>query len=221
MLPRVLLSEQADFKEQQNAIQELVLSRGHFCIFLPKFTPSSTSSSGTGPASFAARRSLQRSRLSCRFSGASAVFPPRASAAPRRCCATAITMVASRRPLQRSRLQSALQSSSLSALQQVAGHCPRSAESLLRDGHRNGRVSAAVTTVAPTISLLTWVKCPASMLRDGHYNGSVAAAVTTVSPMQSCLHVVGLGRSTLWASIERACQSVPASRAEGELHQQG
>jgi len=173
------------------------------------------------PASFAARRPLQRSRLSCRFSGASAVFPPRASAAPRRCCATAITMVASRRPLQRSRLQSALRSSSLSALQQVAGHCPRSAESLLRDGHRNGRVSAAVTTVAPTISLLTWVKCPASMLRDGHYNGSVAAAVTTVSPMQSCLHVVGLGRSTLWASIERACQSVPASRAEGELHQQG
>ena len=130
-------------------------------------------------------------------------------------------MVASRRPLQRSRLQSALQSSSLSALQQVAGHCPRSAESLLRDGHRNGRVSAAVTTVAPTISLLTWVKCPASMLRDGHYNGRVSAAVTTVSPMQSCLHVVGLGRSTSWASIERARQSVPASRAEGELHQQG
>ena len=32
-----LLSEQADFKEQQNAIQELVLSRGHFCVFLPKF----------------------------------------------------------------------------------------------------------------------------------------------------------------------------------------
>ena len=29
----------ADFKEQQNAIQELVLSRGHFCIFLPKFHP--------------------------------------------------------------------------------------------------------------------------------------------------------------------------------------
>jgi len=73
---------------------------------------------------------------------------------------------------------------SLSALQQVAGHCPRSAESLLRDGHYNGRVSAAVTTVAPTISLLTWVKCPASMLRDGHYNGRVSAAVTTVH-MQS------------------------------------
>ena len=34
-----LLSEQPDFKEQQNAIQELVLSRGHFCIFLPKFHP--------------------------------------------------------------------------------------------------------------------------------------------------------------------------------------
>ncbi len=34
-----LLSEQTDFKEQQNAIQELVLSQGHFCIFLPKFHP--------------------------------------------------------------------------------------------------------------------------------------------------------------------------------------
>ena len=34
-----LLSEKADFKEQHNAIQELVLSRGHFCIFLPKFHP--------------------------------------------------------------------------------------------------------------------------------------------------------------------------------------
>ena len=34
-----LLSEQADFKEQQNAIQELVLSRGLFRIFLPKFHP--------------------------------------------------------------------------------------------------------------------------------------------------------------------------------------
>ena len=90
----------------------------------------------------------------------------------------------------------------------MAGHCPRSAESLLRDGHYNGRVSAAVTTVAPTISILTWVKCPESMLRDGHYNGRVSAAVTTASPMQSYLHVVGLGRSTMWASIEervRAC----------------
>ena len=73
---------------------------------------------------------------------------------------------------------------SLSALQQVAGHCPRSAESLLRDGHNNGSVSAAVTTVAPTISFLTWVKCPASMLRNGHYNDSVSAAVKTVH-MQS------------------------------------
>jgi hypothetical protein len=34
-----LLSEQAGFKEQQNAIQELVLSRGPFCISLPKFHP--------------------------------------------------------------------------------------------------------------------------------------------------------------------------------------
>ena len=89
------------------------------------------------------------------------------------------------------------------------------------DGHYNGSVSAAVTMVAPTISLLKWAKCPASMLHDGHYNGRVSAAVTTVSPMQSCLHVVGLGRSTSWASIERARQSAPASRAEGELHQQG
>ena len=39
MLPRVLLSELADFKKQQNAIKELVLSWGHFCIFLPKFHP--------------------------------------------------------------------------------------------------------------------------------------------------------------------------------------
>jgi len=34
-----LLSEQGDFKEQQNAIQELVVSRGHFCIFLTKYHP--------------------------------------------------------------------------------------------------------------------------------------------------------------------------------------
>ena len=34
-----LLSEQTDFKEQQNAIKELVLSRGHFCIFFAKFHP--------------------------------------------------------------------------------------------------------------------------------------------------------------------------------------
>mgnify|MGYP006919658173 CR=1 FL=1 len=34
-----LLSEQPDFKLQQNAIQELILSRGHYCIFLPKFHP--------------------------------------------------------------------------------------------------------------------------------------------------------------------------------------
>jgi len=34
-----LLSEQSDFKEQQNAIQELIASRGHHCIFLPKFHP--------------------------------------------------------------------------------------------------------------------------------------------------------------------------------------
>ena len=34
-----LLSEQPDFKRQQNAIQELVISRGHHCIFLPKFHP--------------------------------------------------------------------------------------------------------------------------------------------------------------------------------------
>ena len=34
-----LLSEQPDFKEQQNAIQELIISRGHYCIFLPKYHP--------------------------------------------------------------------------------------------------------------------------------------------------------------------------------------
>jgi len=34
-----LLSEQDDFKEQQNAIQELIISRGHHCIFLPKYHP--------------------------------------------------------------------------------------------------------------------------------------------------------------------------------------
>jgi len=34
-----LLSEQPDFKAQQNAIQELIISRGHHCIFLPKFHP--------------------------------------------------------------------------------------------------------------------------------------------------------------------------------------
>ena len=28
-----------DFKEQKKAIQELVLSRDHFCIFLSKFHP--------------------------------------------------------------------------------------------------------------------------------------------------------------------------------------
>jgi hypothetical protein len=39
---------------------------------------------GQMPRVVAARRPLQRSRLSCRFSGASAVFTPRASAAPRR-----------------------------------------------------------------------------------------------------------------------------------------
>ena len=34
-----LLSEQSDFKEQQNAIQELIASRGSHCILLPKFRP--------------------------------------------------------------------------------------------------------------------------------------------------------------------------------------
>ena len=93
-----------------------------------------------------------------------------------------------------------------SSLQQVAGHCPRSAESLLRDGHYNGSVSAAVTTAAPTINLLTWVKCPASMLRDGHYNGRVSAAVTTVH-MQSFRRghrlprVVAVRRPLQWSRL--------------------
>jgi hypothetical protein len=34
-----LLSDQPDFKLQQNAIQELIFARGHYCIFLPKFHP--------------------------------------------------------------------------------------------------------------------------------------------------------------------------------------
>ena len=34
-----LLSEQPDFQAQQNAIQEPILSRGHYCIFLPKYHP--------------------------------------------------------------------------------------------------------------------------------------------------------------------------------------
>jgi hypothetical protein len=60
---------------------------------------------GQVPCVDAAPRPLQWSRLSGRYNGLTyAVFPPRASAAPRRCCATAITMVASRRPLQRFRL---------------------------------------------------------------------------------------------------------------------
>ena len=34
-----LLSEQPDFKLQQNAIQELIREGGHYCVFLPKFHP--------------------------------------------------------------------------------------------------------------------------------------------------------------------------------------
>ena len=34
-----LLSEQPDFKAQENAVREYVKSRGHECIFLPKFHP--------------------------------------------------------------------------------------------------------------------------------------------------------------------------------------
>jgi len=34
-----LLSQQPDFKAQRNAIEELLASRGHLCIFLPKFHP--------------------------------------------------------------------------------------------------------------------------------------------------------------------------------------
>jgi len=34
-----LLSDQPDFKLQQNVIQELIISRGHLCIFLPKYHP--------------------------------------------------------------------------------------------------------------------------------------------------------------------------------------
>jgi len=34
-----LLSEQDDFKKQENAVREYIKSRGHVCIFLPKFHP--------------------------------------------------------------------------------------------------------------------------------------------------------------------------------------
>ena len=34
-----LLSDQPDFKLQQNAIEELIISWGHLCIFLPKYHP--------------------------------------------------------------------------------------------------------------------------------------------------------------------------------------
>ena len=60
---------------------------------------------------------------------------PRQSANSYWCCATAIGVVASQRPLQRSRLCSF----SAAGLGRPA--------SMLRDGHYNGRVSAAVTTV--------------------------------------------------------------------------
>ena len=35
----LLLSEQDDLRELQNTIQELIVSRGHHCIFLPKYHP--------------------------------------------------------------------------------------------------------------------------------------------------------------------------------------
>jgi hypothetical protein len=118
-------------------------------------------------------------------------------------------MVASRRPLKRSRL------------------CSLSAAGL---GRPRRCCATAIKMIASRRTLQRSRLCslsaaglgrPASLLRDGHYNGRVSAAVTTVSPMQPCLHVVGLGRSTTWASIERARQNVPASRADGELHHQG
>jgi hypothetical protein len=65
---------------------------------------------------------------------------------------------------------------------------------VLRHGHSNGRVSAAVTR-SRICSYAAGLGRPASLLRDGHYNGRVSAAVTTVSPMQSCL--------TSWASAAR------------------
>jgi len=141
------------------------------------------------PASFAARRPLQRSRLSCRFSGASAVLRSR------RCWRTPRAT----RPRRTSN--------------EVAGQCPRLAESLLRDGRFSGRVSAAASAVllqpfdvgqvprvvrcATAASAVAsqlplqrcfcslsaaGIGCPASLLRDGHYNGRVSAAVTTVAP---------------------------------------
>ena len=61
-----LLSEQPDFKRQQNAIQELVISRGHHCIFSPSSTPSSISSSDTGHGSSGTPASTARGQ--CRGS---------------------------------------------------------------------------------------------------------------------------------------------------------
>ena len=50
---------------------------------------------------------------------------------------------------------------------------------VLRHGHSNGRVSAAVTR-SRICSFAAGLGRPASLLRDGHYNSRVSAAVTTV-----------------------------------------
>ena len=65
---------------------------------------------------------------------------------------------------------------------------------VLRHGHSNGRVSAAVTR-SRICSFATGLGRPASLLRDGHYNSRVSAAVTTVS-----LYSLAFA---LWASAAR------------------
>jgi hypothetical protein len=109
---------------------------------------------------------------------------------------------------------------------EVAGQCPRLAESLLRDGRFSGRVSAAASAVllqpfdvgqvprvvaarrplqrsrlscrfsgASTDFTPRASAAPRRSLRDGRFSGRVSAAASAVL-LQSCVHVVGLGRST-------------------------
>jgi hypothetical protein len=65
---------------------------------------------------------------------------------------------------------------------------------VLRHGHYNGRVSAAVTR-SRICNFAAGLGRPASLLRDGHYNSRVSAAVTTVSLCSLAF--------ALWASAAR------------------
>jgi hypothetical protein len=64
-----LLSEQPDFKAQENAVREYVKSRGHECIFLPKFHPGicclSALSPPLSPPSLLIFQSFGRALLGC------------------------------------------------------------------------------------------------------------------------------------------------------------